>query len=68
VVVDTSALSVADAEGDLLRPEEKVQHKPANVNVDQFSLAEPGAKLGPDRAPAPPAPDTSRLSLEDINE
>lgn len=63
--LDLSALVLDEVGADVLRPEERREFIPANVDTSSMNLAAPGGDLGQIKPPpAPPAPSTDHLSIQ----
>lgn len=63
--LDLSALVLDEVGADVLRPEERREFVPANVDTSSMNLAAPGGDLGQIKPPpAPPAPSTDHLSIQ----
>jgi hypothetical protein len=65
---DEAAFDLAEPGADVLRPEERRVVEPVAVDTSTMHLDETGVRLSEDPVPAPPAPDTSHLSMGSVGE
>ena len=61
-------LSLAAPGSDVLRPEERRQVAPVEVDTDSLSIAPVGERLGPEAATPPAPPATDDLSMAPVGE
>jgi len=59
---------LAPAGSEVLRPDERQQVAPAEVDTTGLELDAPTDRLAPASAPAPPPPDTSHLDMGEVGE
>lgn len=65
---NSPAFDVAETGADLLRPEERQEVEPANVDTSSIKLTATGTRLSDESLPPPSAPDTSHLSMGSVGE
>ena len=63
--VNTAEFDMADLGEDILLPDEKQKSVELNLDLSAYSLDELGAQLEPTKPAPPPAPDVSRITLQE---
>lgn len=63
-----SALRLEPAGADVLRPEERLNEQPAEIDTSALSIDESATRLSEEAPPPPDAPDTSHMSMGDVGE
>jgi len=61
--LDLQGLNLAPVGADVLKPEERQAEVNVEIDLSGLSVAPPGDRLEAPKAPPPPAPDVSRISL-----
>lgn len=65
VSLDLGAYDLTEAGADVLRPEERKPLLKVDIDISGLSLGKAGETLAPSKPTPPPAPDVSKISLQD---